>query len=114
MPGSENAVSAIMSVAVRYVRREATSTPAGVSPTRSGATRPKNVALGIVSSANHVSRPLRCGHFQRGCASGPPSSCCGYCSVRLHIRQLGRVLRSASIVPPASSRMCALVIHNAN
>ena len=52
MPGSENAVSAIMSVAVRYVSTEATSTPAGVSPIRSGATRPKNVALGIVSSAN--------------------------------------------------------------
>ena len=52
-----------------------TRTPVGVSPTRSGATRAKNAALGMVSRANHVSSPLRWGHFQRGGASGPLSLC---------------------------------------
>ena len=103
VPGSEKAVSAIMSVAVRYVSTDATwqarwrrrqrlggqgyptqlgrrmvrltRTPVGVSPTRSGATRAKNAALGMVSRANHVSSPLRWGHFQRGGASGPLSLC---------------------------------------
>ena len=107
VPGSEKAVSAIMSVALRYVSTDATCEgveaeaemearvrpppgypthlgretarltriPAGISPTRSGATRAKNVALGMVSKANHVSSPLRWGHFQRGCASGPLSFC---------------------------------------
>ena len=56
-------------------RPRLTRTPVGVSPTKSGATRAKNAALGMVSRANHVSSPLRWGHFQRGGASGPLSLC---------------------------------------